>query len=202
MARPDVATMQSVLVVPQGNEAGRLWLVRHGRTAWNGSRFLGRADVGLDPVGRAQARAAARALATEPVDVVWTSPLRRASATAAEIAAAQPQALPPPVDRPELIELDCGEWEGRPKGTMKIGRRDPDDRLAGGESIADVARRVGALAGELLAEVQRGRRVVVVVGHYFAGRLLHAALIGIPVGRALHDPRYCPGPGSVHEIFP
>jgi broad specificity phosphatase PhoE len=190
-----------VPTIPPGNHAGRLWLVRHGRTAWNDCRFLGRADLPLDPVGRAQARAAARALAAESVDAVWTSPLRRAGATAVEIVAAQPHALPPPVERPELIELDVGEWQGRPKGAMSIGRRDPEARLPGGESLTDVARRVGALAGELLAELRRGRRVVV-VGHYFAGRLLHAALIGIPVGRALHDPRYCPGPGSVHEIFP
>lgn len=178
---------------------GRIWLVRHGRTAWNGDRYLGRADVALDATGGAQARAAGRVLAAEPVDEVWTSPQRRAHDTAAAIVAARTGAPPRLVVRAELCELDLGEWEGRPRGRLKLGRRDPEVPLPGGESVAQGSRRVSGPAAELREALGRGLRVVV-VGHYFTGRLLYAALRGLPVARALHDPTYCPEPGSVSEV--
>ncbi len=55
----------------------RLLLVRHGQSEWNAAgRWQGQADPPLTDLGRAQARAAARAIGG--VDAVFASDLQRA----------------------------------------------------------------------------------------------------------------------------
>ena len=67
-------------------EATRLVLVRHGRTASNAAgRIQGRADVPLDPTGLDEAHAVARALRRFDAAALYTSPLSRARETAAII---------------------------------------------------------------------------------------------------------------------
>jgi broad specificity phosphatase PhoE len=64
-------------------EATRLVLVRHGRTASNAAgRIQGRADVPLDPTGLDEAQAVARALRRFGASALYTSPLSRARTTA------------------------------------------------------------------------------------------------------------------------
>jgi broad specificity phosphatase PhoE len=66
----------------------RLVLLRHGRTAWNDAgRAQGHADVPLDDVGEAQAKAVAPALAALAPVALWSSDLSRAAQTAAHLAA-------------------------------------------------------------------------------------------------------------------
>ena len=68
--------------------AGRLLLVRHGRTAYNSeARLQGQVDIPLDAVGRWQARTAAARLLTrhEPTAIV-VSDLSRAHETASFLA--------------------------------------------------------------------------------------------------------------------
>ena len=85
-------------------------LVRHGETDWNRDRrFQGRADQPLNETGRAQARELAESLRDEPVSVLYTSPLRRASETA-EILAERLGLEARPLDA--LLEIDVGTWEG------------------------------------------------------------------------------------------
>src|SRR3954452_11777953 len=63
----------------------RLLLVRHGQSEWNAvGRWQGQADPPLTELGRAQARAAARAIGE--LDAVFSSDLRRARETAEVIA--------------------------------------------------------------------------------------------------------------------
>ncbi len=62
-------------------------------------------DPGLTTIGRAQALAMARWLSSEPIDAVYTSPLRRAIETAAPLA--DELGLEPIVE-PGVIELDEG----------------------------------------------------------------------------------------------
>src|SRR5690606_6464496 len=62
-----------------------LW--RHGRTGWNAQhRFQGHSDVPLDPVGVAQARAAAAVLARLGPSKIVSSDLQRARHTAQALA--------------------------------------------------------------------------------------------------------------------
>lgn len=84
----------------------RLVLLRHGRTAWNDTgRAQGHADVPLDEVGEAQAKAVAPVLAALSPVAVWSSDLARAVGTAAVVAAES--GLEPVLDD-RLREFDVG----------------------------------------------------------------------------------------------
>jgi broad specificity phosphatase PhoE len=126
-----------------------LLIVRHGRTAANASGLLlGRNDPPLDEVGAVQAADVAEAIG--PVDRVVSSPLERCRATAACIAG---ERLAVEVDE-RLIELDYGDFDGRafgdlPEGTWERWRSDTTFTPPGGESIADLGRRVRELLDEL-----------------------------------------------------
>ena len=79
-------------------------LIRHGRTAANlAGRWQGSMDDPLDEEGERQAHALFEWYGT--VDSVWSSPLRRAAATAAALDAG-------PNFHDDLVELRFGNWEG------------------------------------------------------------------------------------------
>jgi broad specificity phosphatase PhoE len=145
-----------------------LILVRHGESVANAQGLLlGRTDAELTPLGRTQILAA-RALLPDPVAEVRTSPLRRARDTAALLDLGAPVA----VDE-RWVEIDYGEFECQPLGGIpaEVWQRwqsDRDFRPAGGETLAEVDRRVSAACEELFAEGGAARRSgadVVVVSH-------------------------------------
>lgn len=138
--------------------AGEIILVRHGRTAANaGGLLLGHLDVPLDDEGRAQAAAVA---ATVPSpDLVISSPLERTRATAEAFG------LPVEVDA-AWIELDYGEWDGRPLTEVPADawaawRADDDFAPPGGESLGRLSARVHDALDDLVDRLD-GRRAVVV----------------------------------------
>ncbi|MGA0567409.1 MSMEG_4193 family putative phosphomutase [Rathayibacter sp. KR2-224] len=89
-------------------------LVRHGRTAANAAGVLvGRAaGVGLDEVGREQARRAAERLSPVPLVRVVSSPLERCRETS-RVILEQQQGSPTLVVEHGLTECDYGRWQGR-----------------------------------------------------------------------------------------
>ena len=140
--------------------------VRHGETPPNREGLLlGRSDPGLTDQGRAQAERLARTLADRGIERVLTSPLRRARDTASPIAAA----CDAPVDVDErLIEIDYGEWEGRPFAALApelVARwhREPDFAAPGGESLVAVETRTAGFCEQWLNPGTAG--VVVAVSH-------------------------------------
>jgi broad specificity phosphatase PhoE len=146
-----------------------LILVRHGESVANAQGLLlGRTDAELTEAGRAQA-VGARRLVYGPVGEVRSSPLRRALDTAELLA------LGPPVSVDERwIEVDYGEFEGQPLGVIPAEvwqrwQRDRDFRPEGGETLAEVDRRIAAACEELFAVDGAGARRpdgdVVVVSH-------------------------------------
>jgi broad specificity phosphatase PhoE len=80
----------------------KIFLIRHGEPEICGV-LLGQSDPSLSVVGREQAR---EALGDLRPSIVWTSPLRRATETAAVIAKARI------CERAELREVDMGDWTG------------------------------------------------------------------------------------------
>jgi len=89
----------------------RLYLVRHGETAWNAEgRLQGSTDVPLNDTGRAQARALATAFSRLGIAHVFTSDLVRARETGAIIA--ESLGLPAPVVEADLRERRFGIFEG------------------------------------------------------------------------------------------
>lgn len=123
----------------------RIAFIRHGTTAWNrAGRIQGRSDIPLEPQARAEF--AALTLPPEWHDAqVWASPLSRACQTA--------QALTgqPPLQAPDLIEMNWGDFEGlRGKDLIQdpnSGYRHLEDwgwsfRPPNGETPREVADRV------------------------------------------------------------
>jgi broad specificity phosphatase PhoE len=118
----------------------RLYLARHGDTAWTESRqHTGRTDLPLNERGVKRAQQLGRHLTQFAFSRVFTSPLQRASKTC-ELAGFGAAAE---VDR-DLVEWDYGGFEG--KVTSDILKERPGwelfrDGCPGGESPEDVAAR-------------------------------------------------------------
>ncbi|TDE32841.1 bifunctional RNase H/acid phosphatase [Nonomuraea mesophila] len=149
--------------------ATSLLLLRHGETELSlERRFSGRGDAELTPHGLAQASAAADRLSRDPyrLDVIVTSPLKRARQTAEVVAQRTGRAVEVEED---LREADFGEWEGhtftevqrRWPAELAAWLADPEVAPPGGESFATAARRVQA-AGERLIERYEGKTVLAV----------------------------------------
>jgi broad specificity phosphatase PhoE len=169
-----------------------LVLCRHGRTATNAAaRIQGRVDTDLDDVGRAQA--AAIAAAVGPVDRVLSSPLRRAVATA--------EAFGAPVDVDDRwIELDYGDWDERPLGSVAPAewarwRSDLGWAPPGGESLLALGGRVRDACAELAVAAAEG--TVVVVSHVSPIKAAAAWALGVDDGVAW---RMHLAPGSISRV--
>ncbi|MGV9778808.1 bifunctional RNase H/acid phosphatase [Streptosporangium sp. NPDC003464] len=188
----DVSSGQQVVAAPTAGSGWRapttvatsLLLLRHGETPLSVERrFSGLGDPELTPNGVAQAEAAAARLSRGPygVQVVVSSPLRRARATAETVAARL--GLEVVVDE-GLREVDFGDWEGHT--FTEIQRRWPDLLAAwladpsaappGGESFGEAARRVQA-TGDRLVERYEGRTVLAVSHVTPIKMLLRSALL-------------------------
>ncbi len=88
----------------------RLYIMRHGETAWNVRRlFQGHSDIPLNENGIALAEVTADGLRDVPFDLAYTSPLRRARQTAEIILRDRNVPL---IEEPQLIEIAFGECEG------------------------------------------------------------------------------------------
>lgn len=164
----------------------RIYLVRHGQTAWNASgRFMGQADISLNETGLAQAAAVARRLAGQPFDAIYSSDLLRARATAEPFAAGR---LTPIQTEPRLRELHFGTWQGLTYS--EIAQHDPQ-RLAawqadplqcappGGETLGQMLMRLQGLLSEIRGAYPEGD--VLLVSHGGPLRTLVCSLLGLPV---------------------
>ena len=149
-------------------------LVRHGETDWNRERrFQGHADRPLNEAGRLQARGLAESLAGEDLSAVYSSPLRRASETAAIVAG---HLGLEPVELEALREIDVGDWQGLTVDEVRA--RYPEQ--------AEVAWRSGWPNGETYDEL--GARVVpalVAVAREHEGRRVLGVTHAGPIRAAL-----------------
>ncbi|SAK81216.1 phosphoglycerate mutase [Caballeronia hypogeia] len=127
-----------------------IWLIRHGETEWSKSgQHTGTTDIPLTDEGRRQATALAPVLASQPFDLVLTSPRSRAIETC-RLAGLGARAKV----EPELHEWNYGIYEGRT--TPEIREDVPDwsvwtSPIPEGENMADVGARAQALIDRLLA---------------------------------------------------
>lgn len=167
---------------------GRIYLLRHGETAWNREeRLQGHFDVPLNRVGIRQARELARRLEKLRVGWVFTSPLARARQTAAIIGA---KISCPLSVRDDLREIDHGIWAGMTMQTIE--RRYPDQLavwrlepgrlcLEGGERLQEAYGRAAHFLSSLLKSALE--RDVLVVGHGVTNSLILCAAAGTAIGK-------------------
>jgi broad specificity phosphatase PhoE len=158
-----------------------LYLIRHGETEWSRARrHTGRTDLPLSPVGEAEARALGQHLRGLEVGQVLSSPLRRATATAA---------LAGFGDRVELtdalLEFDYGEYEGLTTAEIRAARPGWDlfrDGCPGGETVETAAARARKLLNSL--NPSDGRVMLFSHGHQL--RILTTCYLGLPPDTARH----------------
>jgi broad specificity phosphatase PhoE len=162
----------------------RLILVRHGHTASNGSdpdpRLSGWTDLPLSSLGWRQVEALRSSFLYGPrVDIIYSSPLRRACDTAQELVRASQRELRILQD---LREINCGEVDGLPiREVRRLYARQWEEnnqqnnsafRWPGGESYQEMRERsLGAI--QTIASAHPGQDVLVVT---------HAGLISQVLG--------------------
>ena len=157
----------------------RLYLVRHGETAWSLSgQHTGRTDIPLTEKGEQDARNLAAKLHAVRFSRVFTSPLQRARRTCELAGLGEAAEI-----EPDLTEWDYGDYEGLRPVEIRKGRPDWNvfrDGCPRGESPAQVSERADRLIDRLRA--LDGDIAIFLHGHI--GRVLAARWIGLPVRQA------------------
>jgi len=164
-------------------QAVTIYLVRHGQTDWNlQGRLQGNTDNPLNATGREQAEDLARRLAEIPVDHIYCSTLKRATATAEAFA-----------DRASITALAALNERSRGAFEGRIAREVADefeprfhsleDELDGGESLQATYDRVKATTLEIINKHPHGN--VIIVGHSGINPLVIASLIDLPPEQAI-----------------
>ena len=165
-----------------------IYFLRHGETtASRTGGYCGTLDPDLTPEGYQMAEDFAAAYTSLPWLGVFSSPLRRAVATATPLceAAGIPMQL-----KEGLKEIAYGQWEG--KTPEDVNREYHDDYVRwlaepgwnappGGERGIDVARRSSLVLEEIEKRYTTGN--VLVVSHKATIRIMLCSLLGIDVGR-------------------
>jgi broad specificity phosphatase PhoE len=178
-------------------------LIRHAACDHVGHRIAGRAPgVGLNPHGRAEARALAEALAGWRIDAVYSGPLQRAMETAGALAERLGQRVRPAAG---LDELDFGEWTGRSISSLA---EDPRwrafneargaTRIPGGELMGEAVERAMAELARFECEHPSGVVAAVSHGDVIRGMLLRC--LGMPLDH-VHRLEVAPASVSVVRAF-
>jgi 2,3-bisphosphoglycerate-dependent phosphoglycerate mutase len=150
-----------------------LLLLRHGESVWNKeNRFTGWVDVDLSERGVEEARRAGEMLRTIPIDIVFTSALRRAIRTAELALESAAKPTIPIIKSAALNERHYGDLQGLNKDEVarrygeqqfKLWRRSYDVPPPNGESLKMTQERVlPYYETEILPLLQQGKNVLVV----------------------------------------
>jgi len=177
-------------------------LIRHGETAWNAeARFRGQTDIALSRRGRRQAEALASSLPPSfAIGHVYSSPLPRCLETARPLAAALGLTV---VAEPRLIDLDYGEWSGRP--IAEVAEQFPQDyaawlagdlsfRFPGGEPLGAPVERLRSFLDDVIERHQG--EVAAMVTHNVLCQMATCLLLNRPP-ESFQSVRHDPGNVSV-----
>ncbi|MGK2913529.1 MAG: histidine phosphatase family protein [Porticoccaceae bacterium] len=163
----------------KSNVLPKVYLVRHGETAWSISgQHTGRTDIELTERGEHAAQELRARLQGLSFANVFTSPLRRAQRTG-ELAGFGDSAE---ID-PDLMEWDYGDYEGM--RTVDIQAEHPgwrlfEDGCPSGETLAEVATR----AERVIARIRALESDVLIFAHSHILRILIARWIALPAFEA------------------
>ena len=163
----------------------RVFVVRHGETDGNQQKiYRGRWDLPLNGTGRIQAARTGVALKGIRFSSMYTSPLRRATETAAAIVAAQAQTGV--LQEPALIDIDYGDWSR--VADIDVERRFPEPHqrwqdapetvvFPNGEGLADVRSRVEPFLRRLGAGPADSQ--VLLVSHRVTIKVILCVVLGL-----------------------
>ena len=174
------------VVIRISTRMGTLLIVRHGETVWNAEgRIQGHTDIGLSEKGADQARALGKRLADVPIDVAYTSDLKRSSETAKLVLGERDVVI---IETPRLREYDKGAFEGMtlheikaqyPKEYPRYLEKDLGYAPDGGESARDVSQRMAKIIDEIRSD--HLNESVLVVSHGGVLRAAMVSLLGMPL---------------------
>jgi broad specificity phosphatase PhoE len=165
----------------------KLILARHGETAWNAEKiYRGRADIGLDELGIEQAKLLAKYMSNWELQLIYSSPLKRALDTANAVARYHKIAVH---IADGLTDFDYGEWQSLPEQEVK--RRYPalhkewlnephKVKMPGGESLEDVTRRAIEVVNDVISRHQGN---ALLVSHRVVIKVLICWLLGLDNSR-------------------
>ncbi len=164
----------------------RVIVLRHGQTYGNIEQlFCGHSETDLTPLGIAQARAAGRRLAGEPLDGAVASDLSRARKTA-EYALVEAAGAPTLAIDPRLREMHYGDWEAHPAPTLVERYRDHMREFfacrrhaPNGETFTAIRERMSEAFHDAVRQHQGG--TVLLVTHGNAIMALVAELLRMPI---------------------
>jgi probable phosphoglycerate mutase len=163
----------------------KVYLLRHGEIEHEGEkRLIGHTNVPLSETGRSQALWWRTALEQVTFRRIYCSDLIRAQQSAEILGTGTPRSL---TVSPRLREINLGQWDGLtveevktrfPGEWQKRGSNIAEYRPAGGESFADLSKRVVS-AFESISDDSEG--VIVVVGHAGVNRVVLCHVLGMPI---------------------
>jgi len=166
----------------------KLLLVGHGDTVLNSAeRLWGETDVELGTVGLRQAERLRDRLAAQRIDVIYSSNLQRALATAKTIASRHQLKV---ITCPELREINFGKFEGLtfqeirqlyPEIAELWTNWSPQLEFPGGESVDELNTRVTRFLDRLKKHTPE--ETILIVAHSAPLRLIICHLLGIELWR-------------------
>ena len=155
--------------------------MRHGTTDWNAEkRIQGSTDIELNDAGRELAARAGEGMSDIPIDVCFTSPLKRAAETARIVLSKNRSFIStgaPVYTDPRITEISFGVWEGLKCGDEEtddirsddfrdfFGSMDNPDRPARSESIRQVTERTGAFLDDITHREELKDKNILIVVH-------------------------------------
>ena len=162
----------------------RIYLVRHGQTAWNKEEiFRGRTDVPLNETGLREAQLAGEYFREMDLRAVYSSPLLRARETAQKIAEVQRLEVRP---LQGIIDMCFGAWEGQ--SLKEVQEKDGERfqqwknephlvKIPGGETLDEVRERaMGALEDTIQSH---SGKTLLFVSHRVVNKVILCSILGL-----------------------
>ena len=149
----------------------RLYVARHGQTVWNAqNKVCGITDIDLTEKGIKHAEALAAVVAEKNIDIILSSPLKRAMATSKIVS--EKCSIPLKIDQ-RLIEQNYGIYEGvdRADEAFLTNKRNFAFKYPGGESQIQVAYRIYGLIDDL--KMEYNDRNVLLISHGGVCRIIN-----------------------------
>lgn len=156
----------------------KLILIRHGETNWNKKRILqgGLSDIELNEKGLKQAKKTAEFLSNKKIDLIFSSPMKRAIVTATQIA--NNHDLEINIDK-DFLERKYGDLEGTDYNKLdenlnQVIKENLFEKKKI-EKLGDFKERVGKKIFKILSENKN--KTVVVVSHSSTTKMIIKILL-------------------------
>ena len=127
----------------------KIFSARHGETQWNKqNKICGRTDILLTQKGKEQAKRLAEEVQKHDIDIIISSPLKRAQQTSEIVSKVCGTSI---ITDDRLIEQDYGIYEGKDRNAFSFlkNKKHFAYKYPNGESMMQVAHRVYELLNEI-----------------------------------------------------